>query len=116
MPARRGDAGQQQRLEKDCQRVLEAQRQELGDVLPVERVSQILEHVNVQLVAVGVREARRQAGNRGTQVSQAGAKRRDPLAGVGSECGPQNLAYAVSAGHCDAHEEAAVQIGPQHCR
>ena len=61
VPEGRRRAHQQHGLEEYGHRMVEAQREELRDVLRQVRVAQILDNVRVQTIGVGVDQAGRQA-------------------------------------------------------
>ena len=64
IPERHRDRQHHQRLEIDHHRRMEIHRLEFGDVLQLIGVGDVLEHVPVQLPAIGIDEGDREAGER----------------------------------------------------
>ncbi len=92
---------------------METRRQKFLDMLGIPRVAQIPEQMDVQVVRVGVQQARRQASPRAQQVASRCAPPGAAF-GVGRQHHAQQLAGSISSHHERPHEKAAVQVGPQH--
>ena len=78
-------------------------------------IAQVLRHVHVQVVGVRIDQAGRQAGERAAGNRPARCAAPAARASASAVKTPlQQFAAAVGRNHQDAHEESAVQVGPQN--